>query len=946
VSDYKDTLNLPQTDFPMRGNLAKREPDMLKRWEEMDLYGKLRAAGEGRDKFILHDGPPYANGDIHIGHAVNKVLKDIIVKSKTLSGFDAPYVPGWDCHGLPIELQVEKKMGKAGKGVAADKFRDACRDYAREQVNGQREDFKRLGVLGEWDNPYLTMDFRFEADIIRTLGQIIDKGHLHKGSKPVHWCTDCGSALAEAEVEYEDKTSPAIDVRFEVLDDEALWSRVRKAEEHPGEGPISIVIWTTTPWTLPANQAVAVNPELEYALVQCDGVGEHGPERLLIAEGLLKETMGRYEVADYRVIAYCSGADLEGLKLQHPFYQREVPVILGDHVSLDAGTGAVHTAPGHGQEDYVAGLKYDLKVDNPVGGDGKFLPGTELFEGQHVFKANDAVMGVLRERGKLVHAQALRHSYPHCWRHKTPIIFRATPQWFISMEQNGLRPAAMAAIKETEWMPDWGQARIEGMVQNRPDWCISRQRNWGVPIALFVHKVSGELHPNTAALIEEVAKQVEQKGIDAWFDLEPAELLGDEAADYDKVQDTLDVWFDSGVTHACVLERRDTLQRPADLYLEGSDQHRGWFQSSLLTAVATTGNAPYKSVLTHGFTVDAKGQKMSKSKGNVVAPQKVVNNLGADILRLWVASADYRGEMTVSDEILKRTADAYRRIRNTARFLLANLAGFDPAKNSVAAGEMLALDAWAVARAKQLQEELLPAYDKYEFHQIYQKVHNFCSVDMGSFYLDVIKDRQYTTQADSLARRSAQTAIYHIIEAMSRWLAPILSFTGEEIWHQIPGGRGESVFLSTWYEFPALETGDMGLDYWGEVMEVRDAVNKELERLRNAGEIGANLQAEVTLYCGSEIHQRLAKLEDELRFVLITSTAAIEKVTDTPPPEAMHYTLENGDEIWVAVSASAHQKCTRCWHYREDVGSHSEHPELCGRCVDNVAGDGESRRFA
>ncbi len=950
MTDYKNTLNLPETDFPMRGNLAKREPEMLKSWEAMDLYGKLRAAGEGREKFILHDGPPYANGDIHLGHAVNKVLKDIIIKSRTLSGFDAPYVPGWDCHGLPIELQVEKKLGKAGVGVTADKFRAACRDYAHAQVNGQREGFKRMLVLGDWENPYLTMDYKFEADIIRTLGRIIDNGHLHKGSKPVHWCTDCGSALAEAEVEYEDKTSPAVDVRFEVLDDEAFWGRVRKAGEHPGEGPISVVIWTTTPWTLPANQAVALNPELEYALVQCDGVGEHGPERLLLAEGLLKDVMGRYGVDDYRIIAYCSGTDLEGLKLQHPFYRREVPIILGDHVTLEAGTGAVHTAPGHGQEDYVAGLRYDLKVDNPVGGDGKFLPGTELFEGQHVFKANDAVLEVLRERGKLVHAEALRHSYPHCWRHNTPIIFRATPQWFISMEQSGLRPAALEEIKaigeNNGWIPDWGQARIEGMVQGRPDWCISRQRTWGVPIALFVHKVTGDFHPNTPEIIEQVAQRVEEKGIDAWFDLNPAELLGVDANDYDKVMDTLDVWFDSGVTHAAVLERRDGLHRPADLYLEGSDQHRGWFQSSLLTAVATTGKAPYKSVLTHGFTVDKKGHKMSKSRGNGVEPEKVANTLGADILRLWIASTDYRYEMTYSDEVLKRTADAYRRIRNTARFLLANLAGFDPAVNSVAPGELLALDAWAVARAKQLQDELLPAYEKYEFHQIYQKVHNFCSVDMGSFYLDVIKDRQYTTQADSLARRSAQTAIYHIIEAMSRWLAPILSFTGEEIWQQMPGKHGESVFLETWYPFPALELGELGLDYWGEVMEVRDSVNKELERLRNAGEIGANLQAEVSLYCGRELHDRLARLGDELRFVLITSTAQLALVTTEPPPEAMHYTLENGDELWVAVAASAHPKCPRCWHYREDVGRNDEHPELCGRCVDNVAGDGEERHFA
>ena len=946
MSDYKHTLNLPETDFPMRGNLPKREPEMIQRWQAMDLYGQLRESGKGRPKFVLHDGPPYANGNIHIGHAVNKILKDIIVKSRTLSGYDAPYVPGWDCHGLPIELQVEKKLGKAGVAVSPAEFRAACRTYASEQVDGQREDFKRLGIFADWEQPYLTMDYRFEADIIRTLGQIIEQGHLHKGAKPVHWCTDCGSALAEAEVEYEDKTSPAIDVRFEVLDDEALLSRIHKASDHPCKGPVSVVIWTTTPWTLPANQAVALNGELEYALVQCDGVGEHGPECLILAEGLLKETMSRYGVDDYKVIGYCQGSDLEGLKLQHPFYTREVPVILGEHVSLEAGTGAVHTAPGHGQEDYVVGLRYKLKVHNPVGGDGKFLPDTELFAGQHVFKANDSVLEVLREHGKLVHAQALRHSYPHCWRHKTPIIFRATPQWFISMEQHGLRPAALNAITQTQWIPDWGQARIEAMVQNRPDWCISRQRNWGVPIALFVHKTSGKLHPDTAKLIEQVAQRVEQQGIDAWFDLEPAELLGSEAGDYDKVQDTLDVWFDSGVTHACVLTQREGLQRPADLYLEGSDQHRGWFQSSLLTAVATTGKAPYKAVLTHGFTVDAKGQKMSKSKGNVVAPQKVVGNLGADILRLWVSSTDYRGEMTVSDEILKRTADAYRRIRNTARFLLANLAGFDPAENLLPPSQLLALDAWAVARAAQLQEELLPAYEKYEFHQIYQKVHNFCSVDMGSFYLDVIKDRQYTTPANSLARRSAQSAIYHIIEAMSRWLAPILSFTGEEIWQQIPGQRGDSVFLETWYDFPEQHLGQLDLAYWGGVMELRDAVNRELERLRNAGEIGANLQAEVTLYCGSELHQRLALLGDELRFVLITSAATIQPVINEPPPEAMHYQLENGDEVWIAVAASAHQKCTRCWHYREDVGSHAAHPELCGRCVENIDGEGEMRRFA
>ncbi|GAB4292528.1 MAG: isoleucine--tRNA ligase [Thiohalomonadaceae bacterium] len=953
MSDYKHTLNLPETDFPMRGDLAKREPDMLKRWEAMDLYGKLRRAGAGRDKFILHDGPPYANGSIHIGHAVNKVLKDIIVKARTMAGFDAPYVPGWDCHGLPIELQVEKRIGKAGAAVTPAAFRKACREYAAEQVNGQREDFQRLGVFGDWDHPYLTMDFKFEADIIRSLGRIIERGHLHKGSKPVHWCVDCGSALAEAEVEYEDKTSPAIDVRFTVLDDEAFMARAHHVEEHEGKGPISVVIWTTTPWTLPANQAVALNADFDYAVVQCDGVGEHGTERLVLAEPMVKDAMARYGIADYRVVAYCKGTALEGLKLQHPFYEREVPIILGEHVTLEAGTGAVHTAPGHGQEDYVVGSRYHLKVDNPVGGDGKFLPGTPLFEGQHVFKANDSVLEVLRARGALVHAHALRHSYPHCWRHKTPIIFRATPQWFISMDQNGLRQGAMDAINAIGeahgWIPSWGQSRIANMVKGRPDWCISRQRTWGVPIALFVHKTSGRLHPDTSRLIEEVARRVEQKGIDAWFELDATELLGAEAADYDKVTDTLDVWFDSGVTHACVLEQRDGLQWPADLYLEGSDQHRGWFQSSLITSVAMTGKAPYKAVLTHGFTVDAKGQKMSKSKGNVVAPQKVVSSLGADILRLWVASTDYRSEMTVSDEILKRTADAYRRIRNTARFLLANIKGFDPAVNTVKFEDMVALDVWAVNRASELQKEIQSAYERYEFHLIYQALHNFCSVDLGSFYLDVIKDRQYTTPADSIARRSTQTAMYYILEMMCRWMAPILSFTAEEIWQYLPGARDESVFLATWYELPG--GADAGtapvteMAYWRQVMAVRDAVYKELERVRAAGGIGAGLEAEVDLYCGAELHAQLAQLGDELRFVLITSYARLHRET-ARPDSAVYAKLESGDEMWILVTPSEHQKCVRCWHRREDVGSHAEHPELCGRCVDNVVGRGETRRFA
>jgi len=944
VTDYKATLNLPQTDFPMRGNLAKREPEMLKRWQAMNLYDRLRTQSEGRDKFILHDGPPYANGDIHIGHAVNKVLKDFIVKAKTLSGFDAPYVPGWDCHGLPIELNVEKKVGKVGVKVDATTFRQACRDYAQKQVDGQREDFKRLGVFGDWDNPYLTMNFQYEADIIRTLGRIIEAGHLHKGAKPVHWCTDCGSALAEAEVEYEDKTSTAIDVRFPVLDEPALWVRCHHVEGHTGEGPISVVIWTTTPWTLPANQAVAVHPELDYAVVQSEG--EHGPERLILAEALLKDTMARYERDDYRVVAYCRGSELEGLKLNHPFYAREVPVILGEHVTTESGTGCVHTAPGHGQEDFVVGQQYHLPVHNPVGGNGVFLPDTELFAGEHVLKANPHVVDILQSKGMLVHEVALRHSYPHCWRHKTPIIFRATPQWFIAMDQAGLREAAMAEIRNTHWMPDWGQARIEGMIENRPDWCISRQRTWGVPIALFVHQQTGNLHPRTAELIEQVAQRVEEKGIDAWFQLDPAELLGDEACEYDKVTDTLDVWFDSGVSHACVLDRREELRRPADLYLEGSDQHRGWFQSSLLTSVAVTGKAPYRSALTHGFTIDTKGLKMSKSMGNAIAPQKVVNNLGADILRMWIAGVDYRNEMTVSDENFKRTADTYRRIRNTARFLLANLNGFDPAQHLLPVVEMLALDRWAVARTAQLQVEIVTAFDSYDFHHIHQKLHNFCNVELGGFYLDVIKDRQYTTQADSRARRSCQTAMHHIIEAMVRWIAPILSFTAEEIWGCLPGERGESVFFEQWYALPEnVEDPKLGLIFWQRVQEVREAVGKELEQLRVAGGIGSSLDAEVDLYCGEEIFQQLEQLSDELRFVLITSDVRLARDT-VKTDDAVHYTLTSNDELWVAVMPSAHAKCSRCWHHREDVGSHAKHPELCGRCVENIEGAGEERRFA
>jgi isoleucyl-tRNA synthetase len=925
MTSYKDTLNLPKTAFPMKANLAQREPEMLKHWQENDLYGQIRKKRESNKKFILHDGPPYANGDIHIGHAVNKILKDIIVKSQSLNGLDAPYIPGWDCHGLPIELMVEKKIGKAGVKVDADTFRNACREYALKQVDKQRTDFKRLGVLGDWDKPYLTMDFKTEANIVRALGKIISAGHLHKGVKPVHWCTDCGSALAEAEVEYEDKQSPAIDVRFRAIDKTAL---LECFEDDTELDSVSIVIWTTTPWTLPANQAVALNSEYDYVLVQINN------EALVLAEGLYKEVMSRCGIEDYKLLGNCKGSSLEGLKLQHPFYDRVVPVILGEHVTLEAGTGAVHTAPGHGQDDYVVGQRYGLEVDNPVGDNGCFLPNTELFAGEHVFKANASVLNVLEEKRTLLHQETLQHSYPHCWRHKTPIIFRATPQWFISMDANGLRQQALDAIKNVSWQPSWGEERIHGMIENRPDWCISRQRTWGVPITVFIHRETQELHPETSELIAKVAELIDDKGIDAWFDLEPSELLGDEAEQYRKVIDTLDVWFDSGVTHDSVLNADERLDFPADLYLEGSDQHRGWFQSSLLTSVAiNNGKQPYHKVVTHGFTVDAKGMKMSKSKGNVVAPQKVMNVLGADILRLWVASTDYRTEMSVSDEILKRMADAYRRFRNTARYLLSNLDGFEPEKNQVAYEDMLDIDKWAIEHATRLQKEIIAAYDDFEFHLIYQLLHQFCVVEMGSFYLDIVKDRQYTTPEDSLARRSTQTAMYHLIEMMTRWFAPILSFTADEIWKYIPGEHGDSVFLEDWYSLDINETESQQRKVvWEAIIPIRDEVNKQLEKLRVDKVIGGSLDAEVDLYCNDEIKQQLQALGDELRFVLITSYARLHSI-DEKTSDSIESDVSG---LFINVSASKHDKCIRCWHHREDVGTHASHPELCDRCIENI----------
>lgn len=938
TTDYKKTLNLPSTGFPMKGNLAQREPERLKKWTQAELYQQIRKEFAGKPKFILHDGPPYANGEIHIGHAVNKVLKDIIVKSKTLSGFDAPYVPGWDCHGLPIELMVEKKIGKAGVKVSPAVFRKACREYAAKQVEIQKEAFIRLGILGDWENPYLTMDFAFEADIVRSLGKITQKGHVAAGAKPVHWCTDCGSALAEAEVEYEDKHSPAIDVRFKVVDEAAFMSLCHHAPAHEGQGDLSVVIWTTTPWTLPANQGVALNPDLEYVIVQC------ATERLVVAEALLKDSLLRFGIDDYHVIAYGKGSAWEFQLLEHPFYDRQVPIVLGEHVTTEAGTGAVHTAPGHGQDDYIVGMKYGLPIDNPVGADGVFLSTTELFAGEHVFNANAHVLQVLESKGKLVHHHALLHSYPHCWRHKTPIIFRATPQWFIAMNKNHLREQALSEVKRVAWIPEWGQARIESMIDGRPDWCISRQRTWGVPITYFIHKETRELHPRTAELIEQIAKRIEVKGIEAWFELEKEELLGAEAADYEKSTDTLDVWFDSGVTHACVLDKREQLSSPADLYLEGSDQHRGWFQSSLLASVAMNDVAPYKAVLTHGFTVDKNGEKMSKSKGNVIPPQSVMKNLGADVLRLWIAATDYRSEMRVSDEILERTSDGYRRFRNTARFLLSNLDDFNPAVDCVAHSDLLALDRWVLDRALVLQEEVKVAYDTYQFQHIYQKVHHFCVIDLGGFYLDIIKDRQYTAKADGLARRSAQTAMYHVLEALTRWLAPIISYTADEIWQFLPGERSESVFLETWYQglVKLDENSAMNQEFWHKVMLVRTAVSKELEKSRGKGEIGSSLNAELELYCNPDYVELLNQLSGELHFIFITSNAAV-MAEQFCPEDAIQTEVEG---IKLKVIVSTHQKCVRCWHQRYDVGEHAEHPELCGRCIENVTGNGEHRHYA
>ncbi len=955
MADYKKTLNLPDTPFPMRGDLAKREPLMLTAWHERKLYERIRAASRGRPKFVLHDGPPYANGDIHIGHAVNKILKDMIVKSKSLSGFDAPYVPGWDCHGMPIEVQIEKEYGKT---LSVEDVQRKSRAYAAEQIERQKKDFIRLGVLGEWDNPYKTMDFKNEADEIRALGKLIAKGFVYRGLKPVNWCFDCGSALAEAEVEYMDRKDFAIDVGFAFAEPEKIAAAFGLSKLPDGQG--WIVTWTTTPWTLPANQALNVHPEFSYDLVNT----ERG--LLILAGDLRNACLARYGLTG-EVIATCTGKALELIKFRHPFYDRLSPVYLGDYVTLEQGTGIVHSAPAYGIEDFNSCRAYGMRDDEiltPVHGDGRYAHSLDRFGGLNIWKANPQIVETMREHGTLFHAMPFTHSYMHCWRHKSPIIYRATTQWFAGMEEvpgyRGARPAetlrktALRAVESTTFYPAWGQARLHGMIANRPDWTLSRQRQWGVPMPLFIRKETRELHPRTLELIEAVAHKVETGGIEAWQRIDTRELLGADADEYEKIKDTLDVWFDSGSTHETVLRGSHAaqLQFPADLYLEGSDQHRGWFHSSLLVSCMLDGVAPYRELLTHGFVVDGGGRKMSKSLGNVISPQKVLDTLGADILRLWVAQTDYAGELSISDEILKRVVESYRRIRNTLRFLLANIADFDPIAHALPINEWLEIDRYASVMTADLQAALAPSelgskaprspghYGRYEFHDVAQKLQTFCSEDLGGFYLDILKDRLYTAGTDSRSRRSAQNAIYHMVQALVRLMAPVLSFTANEVWETVNDSES-SVFEQTWYQTPPLADADNLRARWQKLRGLRGDVQKRLEELRSSGKIGSSLAGEVDLFAEGANLAFLESFKDDLRFVFITSRAEVHAKTSHSS-----LTLSSFDGIDIKVNPTAQRKCERCWHYRNDIGVDATHADICGRCVANLYGSGEPRVYA
>ncbi|MCU6432998.1 isoleucine--tRNA ligase [Undibacterium sp. Jales W-56] len=943
----KYPINMTETPFPMRGDLAKREPQWVKQWQDKKIYQRIRKASADRPKFILHDGPPYANGDIHIGHAVNKILKDMIVKARNMAGFDAQYVPGWDCHGMPIEIQIEKLHGK---NLPVAEVQAKARAYANEQIERQKADFIRLGVLGEWDNPYKTMAFGNEADEIRALGKLLEKGYVYRGLKPVNWCFDCGSALAEAEVEYENKRDPSIDVGFPFAEQDKIAAAFKLAKLPVDQG--FCVIWTTTPWTIPSNQALNMHPEITYALVETVRDGE--PLLLILAQDLVEASLSNYGL-EGKVIATCLGADLSEVKFKHPLaqldagYDRFSPVYMGEYVSTDTGTGIVHSAPAYGIEDFQSCKAHGMKDDAiiaPVMGDGKFASSLPFFAGMTIWEASKPICDKLKEAGALFSLKMFDHSYMHCWRHKTPIIYRATSQWFASMDNtpkdggNSLRQTALKAIDETAFFPAWGKARLHGMIENRPDWTLSRQRQWGVPMAFFLHKETGQLHPRTTELLEQIAQRVEQEGIEAWQKIEVADLLGDEAPMYVKNRDTLDVWFDSGTTHYTVLRGSHKQQShfPADLYLEGSDQHRGWFHSSLLTASMLDGRAPYKALLTHGFVVDGEGKKMSKSKGNVVAPQKISDTLGADILRLWVAATDYSGELSISDEILKRVTESYRRIRNTLRFLLANASDFNPATDAVALDQMLEIDRYAIANMAALQADILAHYEQFEFHPVIAKLQSFCSEDLGGFYLDILKDRLYTSGTTSAARRSAQTAIWHITQSLLRLMAPTLSFTAEEAWANFASKEAyadsdETIFTQTYYALPDIDNANALMEKYTALRAIRTDVTKQLEEVRVAGGIGASLQAEVTMKASGAKFTLLQSFADDLRFVLITSAATVEQVA-TEAEEA------------VVVTPSAHQKCERCWHYRADVGAHAEHAGLCSRCVSNLFGAGEARKFA
>ena len=910
-------VNLLDTPFPMRGDLAKREPIWVKEWQAKKRYQKIREAAAGRPKFILHDGPPYANGDIHIGHAVNKILTDIIIKSRTMAGFDAPYVPGWDCHGMPIENKIESIYGK---GLPTQEVQQKSRAYATEQIEKQKTDFLRLGILGDFDNPYKTMNFSNEADEIRALGSILEKGYVYRGLKPVNWCFDCESALAEAEVEYQNKVDLAIDVGFEFAEHDKL--------AHAFNAPISavghIVIWTTTPWTIPANQALNVHPEVDYALVELNNSNQ-----LILATDLVEATLTRYELSG-KIIATCKGAALDHIAFKHPLYARLSPIYLGDYVTTDAGTGIVHSAPAYGVEDFASCRANGVADDDiltPVMGNGVYVADLPDFGGKHIWKANPLIVEKLAEVGALFKVVKYDHSYMHCWRHKTPLIFRATTQWFASMDNavdgSSLRERALAGVDATEFFPAWGKARLHSMIANRHDWTLSRQRQWGVPMPFFLSKATGQLHPNTPALLEKIALLVEASGIEAWQTLDINEFLGADADDYVKNKDTLDVWFDSGTTHFHVLRGSHAadLAWPADLYLEGSDQHRGWFHSSLLTGCMLDGRAPYKALLTHGFAVDGSGRKMSKSEGNIVAPQDVANKMGAEIIRLWVASTDYSGELSISDEILKRVSEGYRRVRNTLRFLLANLTDFDASTQLLPANELQDIDQYMLALTANWQADVLTLAENYEFHPLIAKLQNFCSEDLGGFYLDIIKDRLYTSAPDAPARRAAQTALWHIAQSLVRVMAPVLSFTAEEAWPILNHGTSDdTIFIELQHVVPVPAHADALIIRWSRIRELRNDVNKALEDARGANQIGSALQAAVTVVAPEADAQLLRSLGDELRFVLITSSAQV--VT--------------GDHIAVTVDVAVGTKCERCWHVTVDVGANTEHPTLCARCISNL----------